>query len=162
MKLEMNENEDFTISISKEEFFKCFEPDAISSESSSTQAESKDETKDITDIRAEVTNILSRIGVPRSLKGFLFLREAIMLSVSDRSYVEHITKELYPAVAKKFQTTPPKTERSIRHAIEVVFSRGNAEILDDTFRYSVNPASGKVTNSEFIATIADDLNLKGW
>jgi two-component system response regulator (stage 0 sporulation protein A) len=114
-----------------------------------------------TDLVLEVTDVLSGLGVPRNVKGFNYLREAIILSVDDESYIQNITRQLYPEIAMKFETTPTRAERAIRHAIEVTFgSRGNRERMNAMFGYSVNPAKGKVTNSEFIATIADKLRLR--
>ncbi len=116
---------------------------------------------DETDLTMEVTNILKRIGIPAHIRGFNFLREAIILSVSDENYINEITKSLYPTIAKKFDTTPSRAERAIRHAIEVAFSsRGNIGELSMYFGYTVDPVKGKATNSEFIATIADTLRLR--
>ena len=114
-----------------------------------------------TDLVIEVTDILSKLGIPRSIKGFVFLREAIILSVNDESYIQNITKVLYVDIAKAFNTTPTRAERAMRHAIEISFSsRGNMQAMSDVFGYAVNPAKGKPTNSEFIATIADTLRLR--
>lgn len=112
-------------------------------------------------LEQEVTHILRRIGIPAHVKGYEYLREAIILSVDDERYIHKITQRLYPDVALKFDTTKTRVERAIRHAIEIAFSsRGNMEAIETVFSYAVNPGKGKATNSEFIATIADTLRLR--
>ena len=113
----------------------------------------------IHDLEQDVTNMIHEIGVPAHIKGYQYLREAIMMSVEDPSMISSITKILYPTIAKKFQTTPSRVERAIRHAIEVAWSRGRMETLDSLFGYTVNTGKGKPTNSEFIALIADRIRL---
>ena len=107
-----------------------------------------------------VTAIIHEIGVPAHIKGYQYLREAIMLAVNDMDVINAVTKVLYPEVAKAFQTTPSRVERAIRHAIEVAWDRGDLETLQKYFGYTVNSAKGKPTNSEFIALIADRLQLQ--
>ena len=112
------------------------------------------------DLEADVTNMIHDIGVPAHIKGYQYLREAIMMSVNDPAMISSITKLLYPTIAKRFQTTPSRVERAIRHAIEVAWSRGKMETLDTLFGYTINTGKGKPTNSEFIALIADKIRLK--
>ena len=99
-------------------------------------------------------------GVPAHIKGYQYLREAIMIAVNDMDVINAVTKVLYPEVAKRFCTTPSRVERAIRHAIEVAWDRGDIETLQKYFGYTVNSAKGKPTNSEFIAMIADRLQLQ--
>ncbi len=112
------------------------------------------------DLEQDVTDIIHEIGVPAHIKGYQYLREAIMMSVREPAMISSITKVLYPTIAKRFQTTPSRVERAIRHAIEVAWSRGRMETLDALFGYTVNTGKGKPTNSEFIALIADRIRLK--
>lgn len=107
-----------------------------------------------------VTDIIHQIGVPAHIKGYHYLREAIMLSVNDKEMLESVTKLLYPAVAKKFSTTSSRVERAIRHAIEIAWDRGDINILNSFFGFTVNTGKGKPTNSEFIALITDKICLK--
>ena len=107
-----------------------------------------------------VTAIIHEIGVPAHIKGYQYLREAIMIAVEDMEVINAVTKVLYPEVAKRFATTPSRVERAIRHAIEVAWDRGDLETLQKYFGYTVNSAKGKPTNSEFIAMIADRLSLQ--
>lgn len=112
------------------------------------------------DLENVVTDMLHEIGIPAHIKGYHYLRDAIMMSVEDMDVLNAITKVLYPTVAKKHQTTSSRVERAIRHAIEVAWSRGELETLDDLFGYTVSRGKGKPTNSEFIALIADTIRLK--
>ena len=112
------------------------------------------------DIETMVTNIIHEIGVPAHIKGYQYLREAIMLAVEDMDVINAITKVLYPQVAKTFGTTPSRVERAIRHAIEVAWDRGDLDTLQRFFGYTVSNTKGKPTNSEFIALIADKLQLQ--
>lgn len=112
------------------------------------------------DLEKDVTDMIHEIGVPAHIKGYQYLREAIMMSVEDVEMLSSITKILYPTIAKKFQTTPSRVERAIRHAIEVAWSRGRMETLDGLFGYTINTGKGKPTNSEFIALIADKIRLR--
>lgn len=111
-------------------------------------------------IEVSVTNIIHSVGVPANIKGYQYLREAIMLTIKDNDMINAVTKQLYPAVAKTFGTSPSRVERAIRHAIEVACMRGNEEVLYRLFGYTVNNSKGKPTNSEFIAMIADKLRLE--
>jgi two-component system response regulator (stage 0 sporulation protein A) len=107
-----------------------------------------------------VTDIIHQIGVPAHIKGYHYLREAIIASVGDKEMLESVTKLLYPAVAKKFKTTPSRVERAIRHAIEIAWDRGDIDTLNSFFGYTINAGKGKPTNSEFIALITDKICLK--
>lgn len=111
------------------------------------------------DLEQDVTDMIHEIGVPAHIKGYQYLREAIMMSVDDPAMISSITKILYPTIAKRFQTTPSRVERAIRHAIEVAWSRGRMETLDALFGYTIDTGKGKPTNSEFIALIADRIRL---
>lgn len=111
-------------------------------------------------LEALVTEIIHEIGVPAHIKGYQYLREAIILTINDMDIINAVTKVLYPAVAKKFNTTPSRVERAIRHAIEVAWDRGDIEVLQKFFGYTVSNIKGKPTNSEFIAMIADYLSLR--
>ena len=112
------------------------------------------------DLEKEVTDMIHDIGVPAHIKGYQYLREAIVMAVKDPLMISSITKILYPTIAKSFQTTPSRVERAIRHAIEVAWSRGKMETLDHLFGYTINIGKGKPTNSEFIALISDKIRLK--
>lgn len=111
------------------------------------------------DLEKDVTDMIHEIGVPAHIKGYQYLREAIMMSVEDIEMLNSITKILYPTIAKRFSTTPSRVERAIRHAIEVAWSRGKMETLESLFGYTINTGKGKPTNSEFIALIADKIRL---
>ena len=115
---------------------------------------------DKVNIEALVTNIIHEIGVPAHIKGYQYLREAIIIAVNDMDVINAITKVLYPQVAKNFGTTPSRVERAIRHAIEVAWDRGDLDTLQRFFGYTVSNTKGKPTNSEFIALIADKLQLQ--
>ena len=112
------------------------------------------------DLETVVTEIIHEIGVPAHIKGYQYLREAIILVVNDMDTINAVTKVLYPEVAKRFGTTPSRVERAIRHAIEVAWDRGDLEVLQKFFGYTVSNIKGKPTNSEFIAMIADRLQLQ--
>jgi len=107
-----------------------------------------------------VTEIIHEIGVPAHIKGYQYLREAIIMTINDMDVINAVTKVLYPAVAKKYNTTPSRVERAIRHAIEVAWDRGDLETIQKFFGYTVSNIKGKPTNSEFIAMIADRLSLQ--
>lgn len=111
-------------------------------------------------LEMDVTNVIHEIGVPAHIKGYQYLRDAIIMSVNDMEMLNSITKILYPTIAKKHQTTPSRVERAIRHAIEVAWSRGKLDAIDEMFGYTVNSGKGKPTNSEFIALIADKIRLE--
>ena len=112
------------------------------------------------DIETQVTKIIHQIGVPAHIKGYQYLRTAILLTVKDSDIINSVTKILYPSVAKKYQTTTSRVERAIRHAIEVAWDRGDVDTLNSYFGYTIQNNRGKPTNSEFIAMIADNLRLK--
>lgn len=111
-------------------------------------------------LEIRVTDVIHQIGVPAHIKGYQYLREAIMMAVGDMSAVGAITKILYPSIAKKAHTTPSRVERAIRHAIEVAWDRGDIETLQSYFGYTVSGVKGKPTNSEFISMIADRIRLQ--
>ena len=112
------------------------------------------------DLQLSITKLLHELGVPSHIKGYLFIREGITLIYNDPSLSSAITKELYPVIAKKFDTTASRVERAIRHAIEVSWNRANWELMEDIFGYSVDIDKAKATNSEFIVTLADKLRLE--
>lgn len=107
----------------------------------------------------DVTQMLHEIGIPAHIKGYQYLRDAIVISVEDQEMLTSVTKILYPTIAKKHQTTPSRVERAIRHAIEVAWSRGKMDTINELFGYTVSTGKGKPTNSEFIALIADKIRL---
>ena len=111
-------------------------------------------------LEADVTEIIHEIGVPAHIKGYQYLRDAIIMSVNDMDMLNSITKVLYPTIAKKYQTTSSRVERAIRHAIEVAWSRGKMDTIDEMFGYTIHNGKGKPTNSEFIALITDRIRLE--
>ncbi len=113
-----------------------------------------------TDLEVIVTDIIHQIGVPAHIKGYHYLRDAIILSVNNSEIINAVTKQLYPTVAKKYQTTSSRVERAIRHAIEVAWDRGDVDTLNSYFGYTIHTSRGKPTNSEFIAMIADKMRLR--
>lgn len=119
-----------------------------------------EEIREPYDLEKEVTEMIRSIGVPAHIKGYQYLREAIMMSVIDKETISSITKVLYPTIAKKYETTPSRVERAIRHAIEVTFSRGPIEPKEALFGYTIGYGKGKPTNSEFIALLADRIRLQ--
>lgn len=121
---------------------------------------SEPKSKTPVDLETEITNIIHEIGVPAHIKGYMYLREAITMVVNDMELLSAVTKELYPSIAKKYNTTASRAERAIRHAIEVAWGRGQIEAINKLFGYTVHNDKGKPTNSEFIAIIADKLRLK--
>jgi two-component system response regulator (stage 0 sporulation protein A) len=122
--------------------------------------EMKINKKEPVDLEAEITNIIHEIGVPAHIKGYMYLREAITMVVNDMELLSAVTKELYPSIAKRFNTTASRVERAIRHAIEVAWGRGQVETINKLFGYTIHNDKGKPTNSEFIAMVADKLRLK--
>jgi two-component system, response regulator, stage 0 sporulation protein A len=114
----------------------------------------------VRNLEVEVTSIMHEIGVPAHIKGYQYLRDAIMMVVKDLDIINSITKQLYPSIAKEYNTTPSRVERAIRHAIEVAWSRGQVDTIDALFGYTVSIGKGKPTNSEFIAMVADKLRLE--
>lgn len=111
-------------------------------------------------LEEKITNMIHQIGVPAHIKGYHYLRKGIMLCVENSSMLSSVTKSLYPAIAKFFQTTPSRVERAIRHAIEVAWDRGDIEVLNSYFGYTIHNGRGKPTNSEFIAMISDKIKLE--
>lgn len=111
------------------------------------------------DLETQVTNVIHQIGVPAHIKGYQYIRSAIMMVIEDSSIINAVTKVLYPSVAKEYGTTASRVERAIRHAIEVAWDRGDIETLNSYFGYTIQNSRGKPTNSEFIAMIADNLRL---
>ena len=118
------------------------------------------ETQEEISLERDVTGMLHKIGVPAHIKGYQYLREAIIYSVEDPEMLGAVTKILYPAIAKRSHTTPSRVERAIRHAIEVAWNRGCEEVLEEIFGYTISVGRGKPTNSEFIAMLADKITLK--
>ena len=107
----------------------------------------------------EVTRVIQQMGVPAHVKGYQYIRDAIILVVEEMNLLGAVTKELYPLIAEKYNTTPSRVERAIRHAIELAWDRGNVEMMNKFFGYTVNMDRGKPTNSEFIAMVADRLRI---
>ena len=110
-------------------------------------------------LEVRVTKMIHDVGVPAHIKGYQYIREAIILAISDEDMIKNVTKMLYPTLAKKFNTTPSRVERAVRHAIEVAWNRGQIEMHEKIFGYTVNSNKGKPTNSEFIAMVADRIRL---
>jgi len=132
----------------------------LNKEQSTAKPTDRNVKQSAVNLEARVTNILHEIGVPAHIRGYHYMREAIMMAVGDIDVLNYITKELYPSIAKRCNTTPSRVERAIRHAIEVAWSRGKVDAIDSLFGYTVNNHKGKPTNSEFIALIADRLRLE--
>lgn len=118
------------------------------------------ETNDENSLENIVTEIIHEVGVPAHIKGYQYLREAIIMSVNDMEMLNSITKILYPSIAKKYDTTSSRVERAIRHAIEVAWSRGKMDTIDEMFGYTISNGKGKPTNSEFVALITDRIRLQ--
>ena len=114
----------------------------------------------VSSLEMRVTDILHQVGVPAHIKGYQYLRDAILMAIDDEDIINAVTKRLYPGVAKKHATTSSRVERAIRHAIEVAWDRGDVEILNSYFGYTIHSTRGKPTNSEFIAMIADKFRLQ--
>ncbi len=112
------------------------------------------------DLELVVSDIMHQIGVPAHIKGYQYLREAILISIDDNEMMNSVTKVLYPTVAKRYKTTSSRVERAIRHAIEVAWDRGDVDVLSSYFGYTIQNSRGKPTNSEFIAMISDKLRLR--
>ncbi len=148
-------------------FIKPFEPAILAKRignlTKTTSTKAKDNVNAMTgnnELQVIVSDIMHQIGVPAHIKGYQYLREAIILSINDSDMIESVTKYLYPTVAKHFNTTPSRVERAIRHAIEVAWDRGDVDVLCSYFGYTIQNQRGKPTNSEFIAMISDRLKLK--
>lgn len=120
----------------------------------------KVQSKGEMDLESEITSIIHEIGVPAHIKGYMYLREAITMVVNDMELLSAVTIELYPSIAKKYNTTASRVERAIRHAIEVAWGRGQVDAINKLFGYTIHNEKGKPTNSEFIAIIADKLRLR--
>lgn len=131
--------------------------DALTKAKETKNAEGDDSRPDV---EAQVTKIIHQIGVPAHIKGYQYLRSAILMTINDNDVINSVTKVLYPTVAKKYKTTTSRVERAIRHAIEVAWDRGDVDTLNSYFGYTIQNSRGKPTNSEFIAMIADNLRLK--
>ena len=112
------------------------------------------------DLEVMITEIIHQIGVPAHIKGYHYLREGILLTVQDIGLINSVTKQLYPMIAKHFETTASRVERAVRHAIEVAWDRGDVDVLNSYFGYTIQNSRGKPTNSEFIAMIADKIRMK--
>ena len=114
-------------------------------------------------LETRIVSLIHEIGIPSHIMGYQYLKDAVQITMHDRdtlNAINAVTKVLYPEVARKFGTTASRVERAIRHAIEIAFTRGNSEFITSLFGYSINPATGKPTNSEFIAVISDYLRMK--
>lgn len=111
-------------------------------------------------LETHVVSLIHEIGIPSHIMGYQYLKDAVHITMRDRDTINSITKVLYPEIATKNNTTSSRVERAIRHAIEIAFTRGNAEFFTSLFGYSINPATGKPTNSEFIAVLSDYLRMK--
>ena len=111
-------------------------------------------------LESSITEIIHEVGVPAHIKGYQYIREAIIMAVNNMEVINSVTKQLYPTLAKKFKTTPSRVERAIRHAIEVAWARGEVDVNNQMFGNTISATKGKPTNSEFIAMIADKLRLE--
>ena len=132
----------------------------LKNRSNSSASSDKTNAADKIDMETQVTRIIHQIGVPAHIKGYQYLRTAILMTISDNDVINSVTKVLYPSVAKKYQTTTSRVERAIRHAIEVAWDRGDVDTLNSYFGYTIQNSRGKPTNSEFIAMTADNMRLK--
>ena len=137
-----------------------FDYEALAEKIVQVAEENRFRLEDDFDLEAQVTRIIHQVGIPAHIKGYQYLRSAIMMVVRDNRIIGEVTKTLYPSVAKEFSTTSSRVERAIRHAIEVAWDRGDVDMLNSFFGYTVQNSKGKPTNSEFIAMIADNLRLK--
>ena len=146
--------------------FKYYQPGSVKGNYASREIKQQyieiapESKKDEGNLEALVTNVIHEVGVPAHIKGYQYLREAIMMVVNDIDVINQITKQLYPEIADKYKTTPSRVERAIRHAIEVAWGRGQTDTVESIFGYTVSASKGKPTNSEFIAMIADKLRLE--
>lgn len=147
----------FSITLDQKYFVQ--KPDNVINSNNSESANSFKQL-DHVDLESEITSIIHEIGVPAHIKGYFYLREAISMVVNDIELLSAVTKELYPSIARKYNTTSSRVERAIRHAIEVAWSRGQVESINKIFGYTIHNEKGKPTNSEFIAMVADRLRLK--
>ena len=140
----------------QEEFF----DDVYFSSSKKDKKEKTEEKDGDYSLEINVTNIIHEIGVPAHIKGYQYLRDSIIMPVNNMDILNSITKQLYPSIAQKFDTTPSRVERAIRQTIEVAWGRGNMDTIDALFGYTIHAGKGKPTNSEFIALIADKIRLE--
>ena len=129
-------------------------------ESKKEDVSGKNRIDDVTDLQERITNIMRLLGVPAHIKGYRYLRDAIVMVINNLEILDSVTKSLYPAIAEQYRTTQSRVERAIRHAIEVSCQRGQIEVINDVFGYTISSGKGKPTNSEFIAMIADKLMLE--
>lgn len=136
------------------------EEDASGQPKSARKLIRKETAEDTSNLEIDITNMIHEIGVPAHIKGYQYLRLGIALCVENMDLIGAVTKELYPMIAKEYNTTPSRVERAIRHAIEVAWNRGKLETIDSLFGYTVHHGKGKPTNSEFIAIVADKLRLE--
>ncbi|HEY5561771.1 MAG TPA: sporulation transcription factor Spo0A [Clostridiaceae bacterium] len=150
---------DMEVLVSRIRQLQSTENSAVIRSNASYSFNSKQKESSSNSLEEEVTSILHELGAPAHLKGYQFLREAIMMATVDLNVINSITKLLYPSIASKFMTTPSRVERAIRHSIEVAWSRGNTNNINSIFGFTVNITKGKPTNSEFIAMVADKLRL---
>lgn len=118
-----------------------------------------DDSKNKFDLLDYVSRLMHEVGVPASIRGYDYIRDSIMLALTDRDILRSITKELYPSIAKTHSTTPSRVERAIRHAVEVAWSRGDVDVLNGIFGYTVKSSKGKPTNGEFISMLAERVRL---
>ena len=157
---------DIQLLIKRIKDFKYYVPGTIKGNYTSREIKPKyiqiapENKKDENGVEALVTNVIHEVGVPAHIKGYQYLREAIIMVVNNIDVINQITKQLYPEIAAKYGTTPSRVERAIRHAIEVAWARGQTDTVENIFGYTVSAAKGKPTNSEFIAMIADKLRLE--
>ena len=157
---------DINVLIKRIKDFKFYKPGTITGSYISREIKPQyieiapENKKDESNLEALVTNVIHEVGVPAHIKGYQYLREAIMMVVNDIDVINQITKQLYPEIAAKYGTTPSRVERAIRHAIEVAWGRGQTDTVENIFGYTISAAKGKPTNSEFIAMIADKLRLE--
>lgn len=139
-------------------FQKPFDPEVLAARAR-TAAGRHAAAQPVVDDECTVTEILHQIGVPAHIKGYQFLRDAILMTMENQDYINSVTKRLYPEIAKRNGTTASRVERAIRHAIEVAWDRGDVDTLNSYFGYTIHNLRGKPTNSEFIAMIADKMRL---
>jgi two-component system response regulator (stage 0 sporulation protein A) len=141
------------------ELVRSHSPAVLRMEPMSQMSSSTRTTQTGDNVQAKVTQIMRDVGVPAHIKGYQYMRDAILMAVKDREIISAVTKRLYPELAKSYKTTPSRVERAIRHAIEVAWNRGRVDTINDLFGYTINTRKGKPTNSEFIAMVADTLRL---
>ena len=148
----LSQNKEFQIMISVPSSGKGEDVTVISPQAEEEKAVRRDLEKDVTDM-------IHELGVPAHIKGYQYLREAILMILDDVHLLSGITKDLYPKIAEKYNTTPSRVERAIRHAIELAWGRGNIDLMTEYFGYTINLEKGKPTNSEFIAMVSDRIRL---